>query len=130
MDSSSREYVLMIISGTITMLSGGLVFPIFAPFVRTEFSASVIFVGLATSSYFLIRMFSEFPIGILSDRIGPKTPLIIGRVMVIIGALVCYISTEMWQLIIARALWGVGDAAFFCIGMSYVIDLYPAEKKG
>ena len=34
-----REYYLMIVSGTVTMLSGGFVGPIFAPFVRNEFTA-------------------------------------------------------------------------------------------
>jgi MFS family permease len=120
----------MTLSGTVTMLSGGLVFPIFAPFVRTEFTAPVTLVGLAVSGYFLIRMFSEFPIGFLSDKIGPRIPLMIGRGLAIIGAFICYNTTKIWQLIIARALWGVGDAAFFCIGMSYITSLFPAEKRG
>jgi MFS family permease len=75
-------------------------------------------------------MFSELPIGVLSDRKGPRILLIIGRVMAIIGAFLCYVATEVWQVVLARALWGVGDAAFFCIGMVYVANLFPAEKRG
>jgi len=112
------------------MLGGGLVFPVFAPFVRTEFTAPLMLVGLAVSGYFVIRMFSEFPIGVLSDRVGPRTPLIIGRALTVIGAFTCYKATEIWQLIVARALWGVGDASFFCIGMAYVASLFPAERRG
>ncbi|MBT5642123.1 MFS transporter, partial [Candidatus Bathyarchaeota archaeon] len=80
-----REYYLMVISGTLTMFAGGFIWPIFAPFVRTEFTASLQLVGFAVSGYFLLRMFTEFPIGVLSDRMGPRLPLIVGRVFAVIG---------------------------------------------
>ena len=130
MERKIREYYLMIISGTITMLSGGFVGPIFAPFVRNEFTAPLQLVGLAVSGYFLLRMFSEFPVGVLSDRIGPKMPLVAGRVLAVVGALICYQTKSIWLLIFARMLWGMGDASFFCIGMSYVSRLFTAERRG
>ena len=130
MESNVREYYLMIISGTVTMLSGGFVWPIFAPFVREQFTASIRLVGLAVSGYFLLRMFSEFPIGVLSDRIGPKLPLVAGRVLAIIGAFVCYQTKSIWPLILARIIWGMGDASFFCIGMSYVSKLFSSDRRG
>lgn len=130
MEANIREYYLMIISGTITMLSGGFVWPIFAPFVREQFTAPIQLVGLAVSGYFLLRMFSEFPIGVLSDRIGPKLPLIGGRILAVIGAFICYQTKSIWPLIFARIIWGMGDASFFCIGMSYVSRLFSSERRG
>ena len=50
--------------------------------------------------------------------------------MQIVGAIVCYQTGDIWMLIIARAVWGVGDASFFCIGMTYVSSLFPSEKRG
>lgn len=120
----------MVISGTLTMFAGGFIWPIFAPFVRTEFTASLQLVGFAVSGYFLLRMFTEFPIGVLSDRMGPRLPLIAGRVFAVIGAFLCYRTTNIWMLIVARMIWGMGDASFFCIGMSYVSRLFPAQKRG
>ncbi|MCW4048166.1 MAG: MFS transporter [Candidatus Bathyarchaeota archaeon] len=75
---------------------GGFVWPIFAPFVREEFTAPIQLVGLAVSGYFLLRMFSEFPIGVLSDRVDPKTPLIVGRLLAVVGAFICYRTTSIW----------------------------------
>jgi MFS family permease len=95
----------MIASGTLTMLAGGFVWPIFAPYIRSEFTAPLQLVGLAVSSYFLLRMFSEFPIGVLSDRIGPKMPLIMGRVLAVIGAFICFKTTSIGMLIFARIIW-------------------------
>ncbi len=130
MENSMREYYLMVISGTLTMFAGGFIWPVFAPFVRMEFNASLQLVGFAVSGYFLLRMFSEFPIGVLSDRMGPRVPLIAGRILAVIGAIICYKTTNIWMLIAARMIWGMGDASFFCIGMSYVSRLFPAQKRG
>jgi len=130
MENSMREYYLMILGGTLTMFAGGFIWPIFAPFVRTEFTASLQQVGFAVSGYFFLRMMAEFPIGVLSDRMGPRLPLIGGRVLAVIGAFICYKTTNIWMLIVARMIWGMGDASFFCIGMSYVSRLFPAEKRG
>ena len=65
MKTERREYLLMIIGGTLTMFAGGLVQPIFAPFVRKDFTAPIFLVGLAVSGYFVVRMLAEFPIGVL-----------------------------------------------------------------
>ncbi len=129
-ENSMREYYLMVIGGTLTMFAGGFIWPIFAPFVRTEFSASLQLVGFAVSGYFLLRMLAEFPIGVMSDRMGPRLPLIGGRVLAVVGAFICYGTSNIWILIFARVIWGMGDASFFCIGMSYVSRLFPAQKRG
>ncbi len=112
------------------MFAGGFVWPIFAAYVRTEFTAPLQLVGLAVSGYFLLRMFTEFPIGVIGDKIGPKLPLIAGRVLAVIGAFICYKTTSIWMLIFARIIWGMGDASFFCIGMTYVSKLFTSEKRG
>lgn len=120
----------MIISGTLTMFAGGFVWPIFAPYLRTEFTAPLQLVGFAVSGYFLLRMLGEFPIGVLSDRVGPRFPLIAGRILAVLGAFICYKTTSIWMLIFARIIWGLGDASFFCIGMTYVSKLFTSEKRG
>ena len=130
MEKNIREYYLMIISGTLTMFAGGFTWPIFSPYVRSEFTASLQLVGLAVSGYFLLRMMSEFPIGVIGDRIGPKYPLVAGRMLAVIGAFICYKTTNIWMLIFARIIWGMGDASFFCIGMTYVSKLFTSERRG
>ncbi len=127
---NSREYFIMIMSGILTMFSGGFVWPIFASYVRTEFSAPLQLVGLAVSGYFLLRMLTEFPIGVLSDTMGPKAPLIAGRILAVFGAFVSFQTKSIGILIFARVIWGIGDASFFCIGTSYVSKLFASEKRG
>jgi MFS family permease len=130
MKHNTREYLIMIMSGTLTMFSGGFVWPIFAAYVRIEFNASLQLVGIAVSGYFLLRMISEFPIGALSDRTGPKVPLVAGRILAVIAAFVCFQTGNVGLLLIARMSWGIGGASFFWIGTSYVSKLFTAEKRG
>ena len=112
------------------MFAGGIVQPVFAQFVSWEFSAPIFLVGLAVSGYFVVRMLAEFPIGVLSDKISLRKLLIAGRFFGIAGALACYFTNDIWVLIVARALWGLGDASFFCIGMTYVGSLFPNTTRG
>jgi MFS family permease len=120
----------MIIGGTLTMFAGGIVQPVFAQFVSWEFSAPIFLVGLAVSGYFVVRMIAEFPIGVLSDKVALRKLLIAGRFFGIVGAVACYFTSDIWVLIVARALWGLGDASFFCIGMTYVGSLFPNTSRG
>jgi MFS family permease len=126
----TREYLLMVVGGTLTMFAGGMVMPVFAPFVRSEFTAPILLVGVAVSGYFVVRMLAEFPIGVMSDRVAIRRLLIVGRFFGIFGALACYLTSDIWILIVARALWGVGDASYFCIGMAYVSSLFPNKTRG
>jgi MFS family permease len=112
------------------MFAGGMVMPVFAPFVRNEFTAPILLVGIAVSGYFVVRMLAEFPIGVMSDRVAIRRLLIAGRFFGIFGALACYLTSDIWVLIVARALWGVGDASYFCIGMAYVSSLFTAKTRG
>ena len=130
MKQNTREYLIMLISGTLTMFSVGFVWPIFPTYVRTEFDASLQLIGIAVSGYFLLRMITEFPVGAISDRTGPKTPLIIGRILAIFGAFVGFRTKSVGLLIFARMVWGIGDASFFCIGLAYVSKLFTSEKRG
>ncbi len=130
LNSVRREYFTLTIAGTVTMLSGGMSFPIFAPYVSREFTAPIVLVGLAVSGYFVLRMFTELPFGAISDKIGPRKPLLLGRVLATLGAFMSWVATDVYQLIVARALWGVGDAAFFCISIAYVASLFSGNERG
>ena len=50
--------------------------------------------------------------------------------LAVIGGFICYKTSNIWMLIFARVIWGMGDASFFCIGMTYVSKLFTSEKRG
>jgi MFS family permease len=100
------------------------------PFYAQQFTSDLILIGLTVSGYFAVRMFFEIPFGTLSDRMGPRKPLIIGRVISIGGVVLSFLASDPLHLILARALWGIGDAAFFCISTAYIASVFPSQSRG
>jgi MFS family permease len=129
MDPSRRDYLVLMVTGIMTMLLVGISSPII-PLYAQEFTTSFVLIGLTVSGYFAVRMFFEMPFGTLSDRMGPRKPLILGRVLAMGGVVLSYFATDALHLVLARALWGIGDAAFFCIATAYIASSFPARERG
>jgi MFS family permease len=129
LDTSRRDYLVMIVTGMATMFLVGISSPII-PLYTKQFTSDLILIGLTVSGYFAVRMFFEIPFGTLSDRMGPRKPLIIGRAISIAGVILSFLASNPVHLILARALWGIGDAAFFCISTAYIASVFPAKSRG
>jgi MFS family permease len=56
--------------------------------------------------------------------------MVIGLAVATLGALVCAVASDILQLILGRALWGLGTAAFYCIATALLADLFPRERRG
>ena len=61
---------------------------------------------------------------------GPRKPLILGRVVAVAGIILAFCASDAYQLIVARALWRIGDAAFFCVSTAYVASVFPIRERG
>jgi MFS family permease len=129
LDTSRRDYLVLIVTGMVTMFLVGISSPII-PLYAKQFTSDLILVGLTVSGYFAVRMLFEIPFGSLSDRMGPRKPLMIGRVLSIGGVVLSFLASDPVHLILARALWGIGDAAFFCISTAYIASVFPSQSRG
>lgn len=67
--------------------------------------------------------------GKLVDRIGRKPVFIFGIIVFIIGSSLCGISGSMVQLIVFRAIQGIGAGAIMPVAMTIIADIYPIEKR-
>jgi DHA1 family solute carrier family 18 vesicular amine transporter 1/2 len=129
MDVGKRDYLVLVVTGIMTMFVSGISSPII-PLYTLEFTSSLILIGLVVSGYFAVRMFFEIPFGTLSDRMGPRKPLILGRILATGGIILSLYATGAYELIVARALWGIGDAAFFCVSTAYIASVFPIRERG
>ena len=50
--------------------------------------------------------------------------------MALAGIILAFSATDAYQLVVARALWGIGDAAFFCVSTAYVASVFPIRERG
>ncbi len=92
-----------------------LVLPIFSVYAVRYPGASAALAGVAFGIYALIQSVLQIPLGWASDRWGRKPVLIFGLVLFSLGSFGCALATDIYGLILARALQGtgaVGSVAF------------------
>lgn len=82
-------------------------------------------------SAYMIAMVVSTPIfGKLSDMYGRKRFFLMGLVLFLIGSILCGTAYNMDQLIVYRAIQGIGGGALMPIVFTIIFDLFPAEKRG
>jgi EmrB/QacA subfamily drug resistance transporter len=82
-------------------------------------------------SAYLIANVAAMPVfGKLSDMYGRKKFYLIGLVVFMIGSALCGTSTTMTQLIVYRAIQGIGGGALMPITFAIIFDIFPPEKRG
>lgn len=82
-------------------------------------------------SAYLITSVAGMPIfGKLSDMYGRKRFFLFGLVTFMIGSALCGTSQSMTQLILYRAVQGIGGGALMPVTFTIVFDLFPPEKRG
>jgi EmrB/QacA subfamily drug resistance transporter len=80
---------------------------------------------------YLLASTSTMPLfGKLADRIGRKPVLLFGLLLFMTGSLACGIATSIGQLIVFRALQGLGAGAVQPTVLTVVGDLYPPAERG
>lgn len=83
-----------------------------------------------TTSY-LVASTVFVPIwGKLSDAVGRRTVLVSGIIIFLLGSLLCGISQNTLQLILFRAVQGVGSASLFTSAFAVVADLFAPAERG
>ncbi|MFF2910736.1 MDR family MFS transporter [Paenibacillus sp. NPDC057934] len=82
------------------------------------------------SAYLIANVVSMPIFGKLSDMYGRKKFFLLGLVVFMIGSVLCGTSTSMFQLIVYRAIQGIGGGALMPITFTIVYDLFPPEKRG
>ncbi len=67
--------------------------------------------------------------GKLSDKMGRKPMFLLGTVIFLLGSSLCALSSNMIELILFRALQGIGAGALVPVAMTIMADIYPVAKR-
>ncbi|OGD53093.1 hypothetical protein A3K81_00330 [Candidatus Bathyarchaeota archaeon RBG_13_60_20] len=102
----------------------------FLPILASSLDPSGVLVGMVVSAWFLSRIFMELPAGIISDRIGRRRLLVVGLGLSLAGPLLSSQATNIYILIVARGLWGMGTALYFMSNMALLMDILPTSTRG
>src|SRR3990172_1829737 len=80
--------------------------------------------------YLLTATISGPIYGKLSDLFGRRPMVMFGVSLFLIGSALSGISQEMWQLVAARGLQGLGAGAIFPIALAVIGDLFTPTERG
>lgn len=82
--------------------------PIFSVYAVQYPGASAALAGVAFGIYALVQSALQIPLGWASDRLGRKPVLVGGLALFIAGSVGCALASDIYGLILARALQGTG----------------------
>jgi EmrB/QacA subfamily drug resistance transporter len=81
------------------------------------------------STYFLTSAISTPVYGKLADLYGRKNILCIGITIFLVGSCLCGLSQSMYQLIVFRALQGLGAGSIFTVTYTIVGDIFSLAER-
>jgi len=99
-----------------------------SPALASEFGLDAAKIGLMTSVYFLVLAGAQIPIGAFLDRFGPRRVQSVLLVMAAGGASLFGTAAGFSDLLVGRALIGLGVAASLMAGLKATVIWFPKER--
>jgi MFS family permease len=124
-----REAWVLIAANAVAALGYGIVSPVLPAFART-FGVSLGAVTFSIAIFSVMRLFSAPPTGLLVQRLGERSVYVAGLVIVAISTGVCAYSQTYWQLLVFRAIGGIGSTLFFISALGLMIRISPPDARG
>ena len=111
-------------------LAIGAVLPVLPRYVTGPVGAGDLAVGLVVGA-FAATAFVGRPIGgRLADRRGRRTVVLAGLLICSVAGALLFLPFGVAGLVVARLVIGLGDGWVFTAGVTWIVDLAPAERRG
>ncbi|HNP57471.1 MAG TPA: MFS transporter [Gordonia sp. (in: high G+C Gram-positive bacteria)] len=107
----------------------GLVAPVLPAFARS-FDVSIAAATMVVSAFAVMRLAFAPATAPLLRRLGERPVYLAGLLIVAASMLACAFAQSYWQLLVLRALGGVGSVMFTVSAMSLVIRISPPAIRG
>ncbi len=107
------------------MFSSQLALTIFLPAVpdiARDLGTSLGRTQLIIPAYLIAFAFMQLVVGPLSDRFGRRPVIMGGVALFMVASLACALSTDIWQLLVARFFQAAGACASIVVGRATVRD--------
>jgi len=101
-----------------------------AIFVKRTFALSTLMEELVVSIVLIGAMLGAMVGGVVADRIGRRATLVWAGGIFIVGSLLAPLSANVFVLIVARAIIGIGIGFTSVTAPVYVSELAPPQSRG
>ena len=113
-----RATVSLAMIFSLRMMGLFMVLPVFTLYAGDYDQYSPTLAGLAIGIYGLTQALFQIPFGLLSDRFGRKTMIIIGLLIFAAGSVFAALAHDIAWVIVGRALQGVGAISAVVIALA------------
>jgi MFS family permease len=100
------------------------------PTIGREFSADAASLGWLTTAFFLAAAMFLVPFGRIADVYGAKKVFMAGSAVYLVSVVLCSIAPDIWFLIGARFITGIGAGMIFGTSIALLSLVFPAEERG
>lgn len=132
---TSRSLTPQQMAGVIVVMVGSFVAALDASIVATVMPTVVGELGgidryaLVFSAYLLVSTIATPICGRLADVFGRTRIYVAGMAVFVAGSVAAGLSADMTQLIVSRAIQGLGSGALLPVGMTIIGDLFDARGR-
>jgi len=116
-------------ANAVAALGYGVVSPVLPAFART-FGVSMGAVTFAITIFSVMRLCFAPPTGLLVQRLGEQWVYLGGLLVVSVSTGVCAFIHSYWQLLLFRAIGGIGSTMFFISALGLMIRISPPDARG
>jgi predicted MFS family arabinose efflux permease len=99
-----------------------------SPVLVSDFGLGATETGLLASVYFLVFAAAQIPIGVLLDRYGPRRVQSVLLVIAVGGATLFGNANSFAELLVGRAMIGLGVAASLMAGLKAIVVWFPRDQ--
>jgi MFS family permease len=99
-----------------------------SPALVSDFGLNAAETGLLASIYFLVFGLTQIPIEVLLDRLGPRRIQGVLLVVAAGGATLFGNASSFPELLVARAMIGMGVAGSLMAGLKAIVTWFPKER--
>ncbi|MEM1556838.1 MAG: MFS transporter, partial [Candidatus Bathyarchaeia archaeon] len=122
-------YLKLTIAAFLVMLAYSIIRPLLPIFAR-NLDPTQTLVGFCVSSFFVARIFFEFPSGVLLYKVGVRKFIILGLFLGFFRRISMRFLLHYLYTYIGNEFWGLGTAIFFMGNISTIINIFDAHILG
>jgi MFS family permease len=131
MDGGGRSKVLIagLLMGIFLAAVDSTIVSVAMPTIASSLRGVEIY-SWAFTAYILTSTVSGPLWGRISDVYGRKTIYLMGVLVFLAGSFLCGVATDMFQLIVFRAVQGLGGGALLVLTFTLVGELFSLKERG
>lgn len=99
------------------------------PLLKAEWTLSDAQLGLLSGVVAVMVGLLTFPLSLMADRWGRVRSLTLMAILWSLATLLCAAASGFGEMLVGRALVGVGEAAYGSVGIALVVSVFPRRLR-